>query len=233
MNHYDVLIPCYNEEKHLSQLLAVITTSPYVAQCIVVDDGSIDNSAMVARKYKNVTLIKLPNNEGKGSALRAGLEQVTTPAVLLFDADLYGLRSEHITMMVQTYERHPDGLVIGLTDKSNSAQNWLRENVLPLISGQRMLSTNNLRQVLKETLSNGYGIEPYMNYYFRKHHTTILTLSGVNDIPKYRKELHGLKPHMAEGIELLGKYIQIYGSRMPLDIYEEVKEAAAVFLNKP
>ena len=65
-----VIIPAYNEEKNITTIVnkALIYT-PY---CLVIDDGSVDNTARLSRSAGAKTL-KLNHNYGKGKALRIGM----------------------------------------------------------------------------------------------------------------------------------------------------------------
>ncbi|MGL4463645.1 MAG: glycosyltransferase family 2 protein [Planctomycetia bacterium] len=91
-----VVIPCYNEEKTLGEVLDRVLTAPPAdvdREIVVVDDGSTDDGAAVAQRYVArhpgvVHLIRLPKNKGKGAALRAGFQSATGDVVLVQDADL-------------------------------------------------------------------------------------------------------------------------------------------------
>jgi len=89
----------------------------------------------------------------------------------------------------------------------------------------RVISVEDLKNVLSSPLSNEYGIEPYMNYYFYKKRQQIskILLEGVNDIPKPRKHGHGWKPHLEEGLIVVSRYLTIYAKQAPKDAYESLK----------
>ncbi len=89
-----VVIPAYDEEVRLGATLR--TVLDYLAQrpgtsgVIVVDDGSRDATAAVAEGFaaRGVTTLRLPENRGKGAAVRAGLAAQRGDRVLISDADL-------------------------------------------------------------------------------------------------------------------------------------------------
>lgn len=89
-----IVVPAYNEElrlgKTLSELVAYWRGRPESWEIIVVDDGSSDRTAEVARSFRDagVRLLQLPANEGKGAALRRGIAESRGRFVFLVDADL-------------------------------------------------------------------------------------------------------------------------------------------------
>lgn len=88
-----VIVPAYNEEKTLSSVLtALLREVPNVYEIIVVDDGSKDATAQIAKEFSNrypqVRLLSQPQNMGKTAALRAGFAASTGDIVIVQDADL-------------------------------------------------------------------------------------------------------------------------------------------------
>jgi len=82
-----VVIPAYNEEQRIGSTIRAIKSLDLVREIVVVDDGSTDNTAQVAMR-EGASLIKLARNHGKGYALCQGLKAISSPIVLILDADL-------------------------------------------------------------------------------------------------------------------------------------------------
>jgi glycosyltransferase involved in cell wall biosynthesis len=84
-----VLIPAYNEEKTVASVVAQVLQNKQVAECVIVDDGSVDETALVARRAGAV-VIKKKNNQGAGLAVKTGLLYVKNrgaDAIVIMDAD--------------------------------------------------------------------------------------------------------------------------------------------------
>ncbi len=90
MNCLSVIVPCFNESATIEEILARVLASPYVAEVIVVDDGSTDDTVMIAESLSDPRLrvLRQPHNMGKGAALRKGFHQATAEFVIVQDADL-------------------------------------------------------------------------------------------------------------------------------------------------
>lgn len=82
-----VIIPAYNEEKYLADVLKNVKKTGY--DWVVVDDGSTDTTTSIAKRYGTVLTHRV--NLGKGAALKTGCEyafkKLTGKAVILMDSD--------------------------------------------------------------------------------------------------------------------------------------------------
>jgi dolichol-phosphate hexosyltransferase len=85
-----VIVPVYNEEKTVKELLTRLVKIPQVSQVVVVDDFSSDGSVQEIAKVKNskILLVQHSKNQGKGKAIQTALEKVKGEYVLIQDADM-------------------------------------------------------------------------------------------------------------------------------------------------
>ncbi len=96
MTKLSIIVPIYNEESHLEASVKKLlsTTYPIEREFIFVNDGSTDKSGELLSQLAELfdfDLITMPNNQGKGAAIRQGLKKISGDLVMIQDADFeYG-----------------------------------------------------------------------------------------------------------------------------------------------
>ena len=91
-----LVIPAYNEENRLGptlkEYIAYLSEKTFSWEIIVVDDGSHDQTANIARKFESrshntVRVLRVPRNRGKGAAVQFGVVNARGRLILIADAD--------------------------------------------------------------------------------------------------------------------------------------------------
>ena len=122
-----VIIPVYNGIKYLGKCLDAISASTYKTyEIIVVDDGSTDNSAEIARK-KGATVLLLLQQSGPAAARNYAAKKARGDILFFVDADVL-VQKGTIARMVNDFNENKDiAAVFGSYDDKPAEDNFLSQ----------------------------------------------------------------------------------------------------------
>ena len=135
------------------------STRDLVDEVIVVDNASTDATAAVAAAHGARVVVE--ERKGKGEAMRAGVPATDAEHVVFLDADLLGLRPEHVDGLVAPVVAGRAAMACGLFDRGPVANPIFLEG-LPVLTGQRALRRELFDALDQEDLS-GYRVEAALN----------------------------------------------------------------------
>jgi glycosyltransferase involved in cell wall biosynthesis len=168
-----VLIPAKEEADRIGATVQAALLLPHVLEVIVIDDGSLDDTAGVAREA-GAHVVSLAQNQGKAAALMAGGKVAKGDTLLLLDADLGATAREATVLIPAVLEGTSDmtiatfpiipgrggghGIVVR-TSRAGILRLTGREMLAPL-SGQRCMTRAVWEAV--QPLASGFGVETAM-----------------------------------------------------------------------
>tara|TARA_X000000368_G_C23052120_1_gene721935 strand:+ start:2339 stop:3043 length:705 start_codon:yes stop_codon:yes gene_type:complete len=229
MNFY-ILVPVFNEDKTISSVVRSLVEEYTECTIIIVDDGSSDKTKIFLEKlnYVNLLKVRLPENRGKGAALKTGLDKIleiesedSENAVIFFDSDLE-INSQEISKIISFYKERPDiDSVFGsrfLNNKNlqNYGFKFLINYLLTFLSNlitknkltdmETALKSFKIKHIRALNLeSERFDIEPEVVYKLSKLNIKIYEVP-ISYTPRTKKE--GKKMSITGGVETLKALIK-------------------------
>jgi len=226
MRKVSLIIPVYNESSHLQRFLEMIDALqvPIEKELVIVDDCSQDASRDILRNYSfksSVVLICKETNQGKGAAIRTGIEQATGDIIGIQDAD-FEYETADIPRLLQPLLDDKADVVFGSRFKKSNPQvfrtfHYLVNRLLTIYSNlcsglyltdmetcYKFFSANVIRHIRLE--SNRFGFEPEITAKIAKLKLRVYELP-ISYYP--RNYLEGKKITWRDGIAAL-RHITYY-----------------------
>ena len=202
-----VIIPAYNEEYTIADVIKTAKNVPEIDSIVVVSDGSTDRTVEIARSLK-VEVYEMKENIGKGGAMKRGFEKTDSDIILFLDADLIGLECEHIYSLINPIIENIADMTIGVFSKGRLLTD-LSQFITPYISGQRAIRRK-IIDVIPDLDLLKFGVEVAINKAVKKYDYRIQTVKLYNVTQRIKEEKFGL----FEGTK---KRLQMY-----LDIVKQI-----------
>lgn len=124
-HRFCALIPAYNLSHSISEV--VRQTREYLSEILVVDDGSHDDTARVARE-SGAKVLRIAKNQGKGWALRSGFKHLLQnpwEGIITLDGDLQHDPVE-IPNLIEEHDKSKSQIVIGSRMGETEKMPWIR-----------------------------------------------------------------------------------------------------------
>jgi glycosyltransferase involved in cell wall biosynthesis len=105
-----IIIPVYNEEDTILEVVKRVRETPYDKEIIVVNDGSTDGTYEILKRNEGDGMILLSHelNQGKGASIRTAITRITGDYVIIQDADLEYNPSEYPRLLAPLLEGKAD-----------------------------------------------------------------------------------------------------------------------------
>lgn len=179
------IVPAYNEEKTIGNVVRALCGSGLFSDVIVVSDGSTDKTAAEAAR-SGAAVYELPTNRGKGQAMRYGVSQTDAQILFFSDADLYRFKKEHIEAVLAPIVSGANAMSVGIRDRGKFLS-WVSMHT-PLIGGERAL-IRGVFEHIPDNLVKGFMVEIALNAHCARHGLKIarVMMPGVTIRSKMQK----------------------------------------------
>jgi glycosyltransferase involved in cell wall biosynthesis len=206
-----IVIPSFNEEKGIQNVLEDMKKFGNDFEIIVVDDGSEDSTPNIVKKYPGVKLISHDVNRGYGAAIKTGVRYASSDIIIITDADAT-YPSHRIPDLLKKYREGNIDMVVGARTGENvkipsmrKPAKWFIKKLADYLSGENIVDINSgLRLIRKDLVKKFNRILPE-GFSFTMTITLALLTNG------YRVEYIPIDYHKRKGKSKLRPVRDTYG----------------------
>jgi hypothetical protein len=180
------IIPAYNEERGIGDVLKAVTKSGLVAEVIVVSDGSTDKTVEIAKSY-GVKVIEQVPNQGKAAAMVRGAKETDAEIITFIDADLVGLTPDLVDQLIKPVLENRADTTMGIFQGGKLSTD-IAQTLFPFLTGQRAIRRD-IWDKAKIRPDSKYGVEMHITKYIFKQHLRVenVILKGCTQLFKEQK----------------------------------------------
>lgn len=185
-----VIIPAFNEAKTIGEVIETVK-SLNPREIIVVDNNSTDHTATAAQKAEAKVVIC--REQGKAEAMIKGVQSTSpsTSILLFLDADLIGLKKEHITALLQPFfdPKIKTTNLMSMGTFHRGKHNEIMWKYMPFLTGQRALLKSEFSRTIEDLPVRNWEIEATLNAHFKdnKLREYPMILDGLFHVQKHHK----------------------------------------------
>ncbi len=211
------IVPAYNEEATLAEVLAVLAATPAVDEVLVVSDGSTDGTVDIARSL-GLRTIHLLQNQGKGRAMAIGVAHTDAEILLFVDGDILNLTVDLLDRLVAPVLSGASDMNVGIRHRGRPI-NAIQDRTGPLLSGIRCL-WREIFEAVPDSHLEGFAIETGLNWACRQlgRRTTTTVMYNLKHLVKEKKRglWRGLRARYQMFAAVFGAYLVLQFKAPPL-----------------
>lgn len=180
------IVPAFNEQETLVDVVTVLKSTGTIDEVLVVSDGSTDETVRISRSL-GVKTIHLHQNYGKAMAMAIGVAHTDAPVLVFVDGDILNLSEYLLGQLIEPVVSGRSEMCIGIRHRG-----WLIDffhaRTGPLLSGIRCVKREVFEAVPDEYLQ-GFTVETALNWACRRLglRTTTVVLCNLRHMVKERK----------------------------------------------
>lgn len=206
------IVPAYNEQETIAEVVAVLKATPVIDEILVVSDGSDDRTVEIASGL-GVRTLHLRENQGKGMAMAVGVDHTDAPVLLFVDGDILNLTGELLEKLIEPVLAGRSDMNVGIRHRGELL-NHIQAHTGPLLSGIRCLRRE-IFEAVPESHLHGFAIETGLNWSCQQlgQCTTTVVMHNLKHLVKEKKR--GFAPGLHARCRM---FAAVFGAWMALHL---------------
>lgn len=205
---FSVVVPFYNEEENVTEVLQELRAALPEAEIIAIDDGSRDRTWELIRAFPGIRPLRFVKNQGQSAAIYHGLQAATRPVAGLMDGDGQN-DPANFKLLLAEFNKGQADVVCGY--RANRRDTWDRRAASKIANAIRRAflddgvrdtgcSQKVFRREAAQLLVPFRGLHRYLPAIFKKAGLTISEvavhhrprLAGVSKYSNWTRAMHGI-----------------------------------------
>lgn len=217
------IIPTYNEEPRIGEVLKAVSGCPLIDEVLVIDDCSTDNTSDILAQYTNITYGKLPVNQGKSKAVCHGVKIAKGEIIFFLDADLMHLSADDITELLQPVISGKVDMTLSLRNTFPTKDPISQKLGIDHLSGERAFHKKIIMPYLDDIAKlPGFGLETFINRLIVKNKYSIQIVYWKNVASPLKSYKYNLSGHFVDLKDYLKMWRAIFKVASPIEVVNNV-----------
>lgn len=218
MKKISCIIPAYNEEKEIGNILSVLVPliGKTLCEVIVINDCSQDATKEIVKTFPAVILIDHAVNQGKTKAVVNGVKASTGDYIFMLDADLRFINEQNIIDIIEPIERNIADITMVYI---KNAWPLFPFKKIDYLSGERILKKTAIVPFLPEMERlPSYGLEVFLNRIIIRNQMRL----SIVQWPNVENVFHQHKDGWIKGvIIIIGIWLDVLSASSIIEVYSQ------------
>ncbi len=206
MNMISCIIPAFNEQTTVANVVRVALQTRGVDEVVVVNDHSTDTTALLATNA-GARVLNNTGERGKAQAMEYGVAHAKGDVILFLDADLVGLTPNHIQSLIELVCSDRADMTIAIRDRGKIITE-LNKRLGPWIAGERCLKRS-LWETVPQEYKKGFMIELALNHAARQQRLRVCPVLLQYLTIRKKEQKMGLVKGLIARMKMIGDLIVI------------------------
>ena len=192
MEKISIIVPVYNEERTIGNLIRTVATFSIPAEIIIINDGSLDKTKEIIKitekelplnLLKKLSIYHFEKNYGKGYALSFGLNKAKYPLIIFLDGDITNISECDLLLLAEPLLKKEADMVLGIDNSGGK----FYSDLFNILTGERAIWKKDVTDKIEVMKRKRYGVEIFLNSLYEGKRVRFVEMLRVSHLIKFTK----------------------------------------------